>query len=432
MENINIAFQVYDNKNDYEGKLQCANMIANTMVNYSNFTLADKYFEICLLIIDSVKSANARIAVINDIGRMYNYKMEYDSALMYFKKARAESVENNSIFLEGISASNIGEIYMKQEIWEKSQAYNDEALKIFEKINLGIGIFQQNSLLAYINYRQGKIKKSKSFQAKAEYLLKSIQVYLSLLKDYYQRTFEIKQGINDYKAAFENLHNYQKLQDSVSNTITNWKVNELETRLMTSIKEKQLAKKKEQLEEEKRKNEKMLFRSILITSILLFLTVILLYYRKNEKKLFEIRQNLLIEEHEKGTLQMQLMMACNRLSPHLIANVFLDIRQQIEKQDKNKALALLNSISKLVLYSFTHTETITVTIEKEIEFVENYINVRKPALGNYFSYDIDIEEKTKQVEIPSMIIQLVVENAIKHGLMRKNICIFQYFQKKRS
>ncbi|QOY36663.1 sensor histidine kinase [Anaerobacillus isosaccharinicus] len=60
-----------------------------------------------------------------------------------------------------------------------------------------------------------------------------------------------------------------------------------------------------------------------------------------------------------------------------------------------------------------------VTIEKELNYINNYLALQKIRLGEKFSYEILVAENTKELMIPSMMIQPIVENAIVHGIETK-------------
>ncbi len=417
---INDAFQIYERTNDYEGKLGCADYIATVMVDYRNFHYAQKYFQVALSVVDSVKDIYARPNLYNDIGRMYNYKEEYDSAIVYFNKALNEAEKKKIGYLVALIKCNKGEILIKQQKYSDAENQLKDVIPVFDKLGFELGQFQAYNLMAYVYSQKNARELCDSYQEKAEKILEDISIDASLLTDFYKRSYEIFKRQNKTGAALDFLEKYQTLQDSLKNDLTTWRINELESRLMTSLKEQQLAKKEQELLIVRNHN----YRIILIASVLLLFLLLLFwafaYRRKKEKQLFETQKKLMAEEYEKGTLQMQLMLVQNRLSPHLVSNLFLDLRQLVESGNAKESLHLLDSISRLVIYTYAHTDSIVVSLQKELEFVKNYIEVRKMALGKEFAYQIEVPEEVLAVNIPSMIIQLFVENAIKHGLLNKH------------
>jgi len=241
--NVNIAFSIYDANKDIAGKFGCLDFIGNTMVDYRNFELARKYFKMALSLKDSIKNEFDKSGLFNDIGRMFNYETKYDSALVYFDLALAESKQTKNNYLIAIAQCNIGEILMKQCLYDKAIAYLYRALNTLNAIHFDLGIFQANHLIAFCEYKKHDLQKSEFFQNKAEELLKKTEVYPTLLIDFYKRSYELKKGIGKIKESLDYLEKYQCMQDSVNGILTNWKVNELESRLLTDVKEKQLIQK---------------------------------------------------------------------------------------------------------------------------------------------------------------------------------------------
>lgn len=76
---------------------------------------------------------------------------------------------------------------------------------------------------------------------------------------------------------------------------------------------------------------------------------------------------------------------------------------------------------KLFRRNLEMTDSLAVTLADELDFVETYIHLEKGTLGSLFSYQLVIDEKLSlnEVFVPSMLLQIPVENAIKHGLRMK-------------
>ncbi|MGV8093416.1 MAG: histidine kinase [Mangrovibacterium sp.] len=419
LEYVNRAFDIYERNNDHEGKYGCADYIGTTMTDYKNYPLAAKYFRIALSLLDSLNEPNFKINLFNNIGRMYNYEEKYDSSRIYFERGLDEAVKFGSDYWISLEQCNLGEVLMKQELYSKAEEYVSNAKQIFDKANFGLGSFQTASLLAYIHFKRNNFLISEKYQQEAEKILKKTEIVPNILLDFYKRSYEIRKGLHQFDRSLFFLEKYDELKDSINDELLTWKVNELESELFTSLKEKQLSEKEKELLRTRNEKIQILVLSVIIFSSVLILLLFLVYRKRKERQLFEARHDLMIREHEKATLQMQLMLAQNRLSPHLLSNIFLDLAQLIEKQDKGKALELLDHIARLVLYSYTHTNSIPVPLKQELLFVRNYIEVRRPALGEEFSYQIDTPESACDILIPAMIVQLFVENAIKHGLLQK-------------
>ena len=110
----------------------------------------------------------------------------------------------------------------------------------------------------------------------------------------------------------------------------------------------------------------------------------------------------------------------SRISPHFTFNVLgREINQFTGSEDvKNNLLELVKYLRR----SLELTEKLSVSLQDELDFVRSYINLERGRVGEDFTATVTVEEglDASRVTIPSMIIQIPVENAIKHGLVGKD------------
>ena len=81
-----------------------------------------------------------------------------------------------------------------------------------------------------------------------------------------------------------------------------------------------------------------------------------------------------------------------------------------------KSREMITRLSEMLRYSLTKSEINTIALEEEIEMVENFIAISKIQLEDRLQFISKIEEETLKLPIPPMIIQMLIENAIKHGI----------------
>ncbi|MFK7001845.1 sensor histidine kinase [Flavobacterium oreochromis] len=77
---------------------------------------------------------------------------------------------------------------------------------------------------------------------------------------------------------------------------------------------------------------------------------------------------------------------------------------------------MLTRLSEMLRYSLTKNDINKIVLEEEIEMVGNYIALSKIQLEDRLEYITEIESDTLQFSIPPMIVQMLVENAVKHGV----------------
>ena len=128
--------------------------------------------------------------------------------------------------------------------------------------------------------------------------------------------------------------------------------------------------------------------------------------RLAKTKQFELQASL--NEGQLNTLKGQI-------NPHFMFNSLNNIRALI-LEDKNKARDMITRLSEMLRYSLANNSVNTIKLSEELEMVENYIALSKIQLEDRLHYSFEINEELLSIEIPPMIIQMLVENAVKHGI----------------
>lgn len=104
-----------------------------------------------------------------------------------------------------------------------------------------------------------------------------------------------------------------------------------------------------------------------------------------------------------------------RLAPHFIFNALNTIHAQIES-DPQGALVSTERLAHLFRQVLTLSERAVVPLCDELSFVEAYLGIEKVRMGARLTVHIDVPEALENVPVPPLALQVLVENAIKHGL----------------
>lgn len=128
--------------------------------------------------------------------------------------------------------------------------------------------------------------------------------------------------------------------------------------------------------------------------------------KKAEIKNVELLANL--KESQLNTLKGQI-------NPHFMFNSLNNIRG-LMLEDVERARNMLTALSETLRYSLTKNDANAIALIEELEMVENYIEISKIQFEERLRFEKDIDQATLQTQIPPMIIQMLIENAIKHGI----------------
>tara|TARA_B100000809_G_scaffold266929_1_gene333162 strand:+ start:4543 stop:6690 length:2148 start_codon:yes stop_codon:yes gene_type:complete len=155
--------------------------------------------------------------------------------------------------------------------------------------------------------------------------------------------------------------------------------------------------------------------SIIFLLLAITFAIIFIVSRKSEK------QKALFEEEKRKVLISELHALRSQMNPHFIFNTLSSIQSFITKNDSKDAVRYLSKFSKLMRATLENTKKQRIPIKDEIESLQLYMDLEKLRLNNKFDYSIDIDETldAQFEEIPPLLIQPYVENAIWHGISHK-------------
>lgn len=124
---------------------------------------------------------------------------------------------------------------------------------------------------------------------------------------------------------------------------------------------------------------------------------------------------------EKDAFQTKLGALRAQINPHFIFNSLSSIQHLISSGQKEAALSYLSKFSKFVRQVLENSIDVHVTLEKEVELLKVYLDLESLRFDHSFSYQIHFPKDStlSYQEVPMLIVQPFVENAIKHGLMPK-------------
>jgi hypothetical protein len=120
------------------------------------------------------------------------------------------------------------------------------------------------------------------------------------------------------------------------------------------------------------------------------------------------------DEAKKTNLELQAIQA--QLNPHFIFNAMGSIQGLINKNEIEKANVYLTDFSKLLRNSLNNNEKEMVPLSEELGTLDSYVKLEKLRFNFQYTLYVDESIETSNVEIPALLIQPVIENAIKHGI----------------
>lgn len=136
--------------------------------------------------------------------------------------------------------------------------------------------------------------------------------------------------------------------------------------------------------------------------------VIKFVMKLNADRIERLQLQTSLKESQLNTLKGQI-------NPHFMFNSLNNIRG-LMLEDVERSREMLTRLSDMLRYSLTKNDTNSIALQEELEMVDNYVELSKIQLEERLNFIKEIDDDVLSCEIPPMIIQLLIENAIKHGI----------------
>lgn len=381
--------------------------LAQVYVTMRDFEQCDYYYNLAGESYDSMLPYEKYI-YLNNRGTSYYYREDYQTAIKYFQKV-IDLVEGyaDMSFELNLGRLNLGDCYLQLNKVDLAVKYINECQLFFEGMGVSTAIY-------YIDTQKIELALlQKDFQEARRLLSESVvppgidpdmvHIRNKYLQQFYEET-------GNYKRAYHYLQRNNQLDDSIRNERVRMRTADLTLRYQQ---DSTLIAHRVLLQEQK--NKVLVLRQtqfvVFAVAVVSILTAVFLYLYSKKKRA------LLLARNHRTVSTLRLENIRNRLSPHFIFNVLN--REMVERNVEEKQE--LSSLVKLMRRNLELVEQLCVTLAEELDFVKTYINLERRSLGPDFHSELKIEKdvQPEQIRILSMMIQIPVENAVKHALREK-------------
>lgn len=124
---------------------------------------------------------------------------------------------------------------------------------------------------------------------------------------------------------------------------------------------------------------------------------------------------LLAHQHE---MQARMLALQSQMNPHFLYNTLATISVMAEESMDKQIVEMCANVSDMLRY-ISSDKSPLVELGSELDYTEKYLSCMKFRYGGKFSYSLELEEDMKDIKIPKLVIQPLVENALKYGTRRE-------------
>jgi hypothetical protein len=364
------------------------------------------------------------------LGETYRRLGQYEKALLYLQRI----LRTNSNHV--LALNSVGEVYFARKEYELSLKHLLKSLSLVEKGNGRTYAIVLNNISNVYNAQE-------RYPIALSYAQRSLALSRQLggrkeIKNAAQTLSQIYAGLHDFAHAYEYQNLYISLKDSITSQEYTQRLAVMEANLELAKKQAHIETltQEQQLHHQELKRQAVL-RNFFIAGLGFTLVLGLVIFRniglkrKAERLLKDrLERDLEFERLEKEqkladyknrTADLEMMALRAQMNPHFIFNCLNSINRFILKNEPDAASDYLTKFSKLIRLILQNSQAKSVCLETELEALCLYIDMEISRFEDHFDYQIILDPalEIEHLEVPPLIIQPYVENAIWHGLMNK-------------
>lgn len=368
------------------------------------------------LITPKIIDLNSKIAnSYNESGEITIAEDYYDNSLNLASKENKERALKEKVTVADFQGSNRAydeEIELRKEVLEdikeveRDSIIDNDSPYTPQKQNYKIGnaFYLQKDYDSAINYLEKSIKQA---DTKSDLIVKKDAT--RKLSEVYNSSGDSEKALKayqDYTELVEQLY-VKKEQEIVRAAKFSRDIANQQNRIKSLESERELSESKYQLTTERNRNQQIVIYSLVFGMTLLIVVAYLMYkYIKQQR----LANNLLA-----------LKSLRSQMNPHFIFNALNSVNSFIATNDERTANKYLSDFSTLMRAVLENSEEDFIPLEKEIELLELYTKLEHFRFQDKFDYSIEVDPKIKidEFQIPPMLLQPYIENAVWHGLRYK-------------
>ena len=374
--------------------------ISSVYTSMGDYERSDYWWKQTSLLLPNMSKADQFIYY-NDRGNDYYFQQEHTKARDCFAQAaRLVKDDENKSWDYYTSLTNLGEVYVCLGKADSARIMLQKADSFFRKVDLPILLYYIETSNIKMEMLQGHTAQALSMMARCEdedLKIPSAKVQRLKVRE------QLMKLTGNYREAYDTHLQMQAISDSLQSLNTSML---LSSRLSEFEHDKLLLEQQHSLE--KARTDRLLAWGLFLLMALVAIvlaTLFLLYRRRQRYKYLQTRQQNIL---------MRMENTRNRISPHFIYNALNhEVLAQMEGRNVD-----LTSLTQLLRRGVEQAGILRTTLAEELSFVDYYVNIEGRQMGADFHYskEVDDDVDANRVSLPSMIVQIFVENAIKHGL----------------
>jgi len=372
-----------------------------------------------------IKNNKYNILFDNRIAEVYSTRGSFDKAEMHLSNS-ISNVATADYNTQIKQAETNARIYRKNNKLDKEVKIRKKNIEVLEKLDINVKVLKE---LQHQNLSIAEaFIKNKKYKSAIPYLKNSIAINdktvdldieiqaTKKLSEAYENTGESQLALINYR-NYVNLmdEKYKEKEKEINDAINLTKdLSDKQKRIDVLELDRELNESKEQIYQKDKnisklntKKQQLIIYSLL-GGLLLAMIAIFYFYKNNKQR--KIANNLL-----------SLKALKSQMNPHFIFNALNSVNNYIALNDERQANKYLTDFSMLMRMVLDVSDKDFITLAEEVKLISLYLKLEHQRFQEKFDYTINIDKTLQldKINIPPMLIQPFIENAVWHGLRYK-------------
>lgn len=423
-EAIGIAHRIGSGRMELAGLFRCQSL----HLNVRHFERSRDYGQRWIATAGGTPDRDVLKKVYNNLASAFYQEFLPDSAERYYLRILDVIAPDDAVF-KNMTLANLANVYTERGEYDRALAMLDStsAIVAMSSPNSHFGVLSTRGYILHSakRYRESNVLFDSALafnRAELQDIAKTVEC-LGFLADNYA-------GLGEYKSAYDYLRQLEFANDSLSQQNANDRILALEESFQADLRKRDIAlltaSDAEKAERIKRKDQ-LLYAGIVL--VLLALIAALLFYRNWQQKrkhadlLAGLNKTLEGQKNEIEEINrlLQLKVLRTQMNPHFIYNSLSAIAALTQKGEQVQALAYLQGFARLLRLILDHSVADRVPLSEEIDFLRQYLKLESLRFEGGITYAVDADRVLldEDVEVPALLVQPFVENAVWHGLAHR-------------
>ncbi|MFZ4523323.1 MAG: tetratricopeptide repeat protein [Bacteroidales bacterium] len=403
--------------------------ITNSSIGHMNYMQGDLkralgYYRQSLKDYEKIGYVNGMAASYGDIGNILAEQNNGDSALYYFRKSEDIYARNEQPDYLANVYLNVGKVYFSRKNYQQAANYYRKAEEIKNQLGDRIGSYNLLSLFAAMYLSKSPVMGRPVLDTALRYAQRAFRIADSMnylpgkresagyLMDIYSKLGNTTMALQYARIKLESSDSLNKKQraEAIINAEIRWHAERKQTEISRLEQQKELQAKV--IDQQSALAGRLMAMIVAIFLVLVLMVVVAVLYLKNKAR----QKDVEYQKHLNEVTRLKMQNLGNRLSPHLFFNMLGSVSG--DAADPEKVRLQVKQVADLLRMSLENAERTVISLAEELEMVKLYVELQGARIPRPFSVAFTIEETVdREILIPSMMLQVPVENAIKHGLM---------------